>query len=1355
MKRAMAGGIVRSFEALNLSKQLRSLFKSRNRQHKRASTRALFAGEQLESREVFAAFTPGNLVMYRVGDGAAALSSNGAVVFADEYTPGGTLVQSINISTSGGADFVTAGTSTAEGNMTLSKDGQNLVMPGYNTTPGAAVGSATRIVGIVGIGGTVDLSTRGSFGNGSFRSATMDGNNIWTVGSSSGIAVITKGQTSGAGTLLSTAPTNLRTVNIFNNQIYVSSQTGAFRLSTVGTGQPTTSGQAVTNLPGFPTGTGSPYQFFFARLGTGATFNGYDTVYVADDGGGGIQKYSYNGTTWGPSGAATAGSVRGLTGVVTGTTVTLYGTSGANLYSLVDTAGFNAAPSVAASTTVKTVGTNMAWRGIMIAPDDGIGAVAGLAGTTNYTAGDPAALISSTGTFADLSNFKGGVLSIEYASGGTANDTLSITSVGTSTGQIGFDGTTVTFEGTAIGTLDVAANGVNGAALKIKFNAVTSANNVTATAVQALLKQINFSTSSGAAAGNRVVTVRVTQNDGKVSDGSAAAQQTIVVSSNASANQSPAFVNVGPFSIAENSIEGANVGTVTASDPDAGQSLTFSANGNGTGAALFDVSATGQITVHAGAVLNFEGTNSYTLGVQVTDDGVPPQSTTTNVVINLTNVNEAPTFTAAAVVRNTTAGSTNGTAVVGGAVTATDPDAGDSVASYQIVGGNGTGGGAFAISNSGIITVADETQVASAAVFNLQITATDTNGLPSAAKDVTINVIVDNDPVFDPKTYSFTAFENSVNNTPVGTPLLATDADTGTGTGDVIAYSITAGNGTGGGAFKISAAGQISVNDVSQLNFEVITSYSLTVRATDSFGKFDTATVTIDLTNIIETPSIPSGQTYSLVENSAGGAVVGTVLATFDSTAAKSFAISAGNGTGGGAFAIDSAGVLTIADASQINYESVLNHVFTLTIQATDTNNSLTGARTVTVSLSNILEGTALTPGDLMITGFDSSGTDEFSFVSLVNLAANSEIRFTDNGWFAAGGFRANEGNVVYVAPAGGLPAGTRVGITSDGAGTVAVVSGPGSAFNETGGSTFAFNTAGDQLIAFQGTIAAPTPLFAITTNRSTFDAEAGNANATALPTGLNLGTTAIAVGGAAAGIANAQYNDTILAGTASEIATAVGNVSNWTTSATRLTLSYFNFNSTILSIGVNGGDAFLNANQRSQITSLLVTLSSPIPNIASALTLTNVGLLAAQSVNIAAAQMQITDLGSGVYSIRFNAGPGVITRSGTGASGNSLADGNYVLSLTSTQVKGNSSFGNDYGDKAVDKFFRMYGDSDGDGDVDSLDLIAMRRASQLAPSVSNPYNAALDLDGDGTTFGQAIDSNFTVNYGKRRRVLP
>src|SRR5690606_25355363 len=96
------------------------------------------------------------------------------------------------------------------------------------------------------------------------------------------------------------------------------------------------------------------------------------------------------------------------------------------------------------------------------------------------------------------------------------------------------------------------------------------------------------------------------------------------------------------FALAENSANGTSVGTVAASDPDAGQSLTYAITaGNGSGAFAINPS-TGEITVADGTPLDFETTPSFSLTVQVTDNGSPALSTSATITINLTDVDEAP-----------------------------------------------------------------------------------------------------------------------------------------------------------------------------------------------------------------------------------------------------------------------------------------------------------------------------------------------------------------------------------------------------------------------------------------------------------------------------------------------------------------------------------------------------------------------------------------------------------------------------------------------------------------------------------------------------------------------------------------
>ncbi len=322
-----------------------------------------------------APFTPGNLIVYRPDGGGVALGATGSAVFLDEYTTAGALVQSIAVpTTTVGAQrrLVCSGSATSEGFLTRSTDGQYVVLSGYDAALGATVTTSTsaavpRVIGRINAAGTLDTSTAltDAISGGNPRGATStNGTDLWLSGTSSGggIRYATFGATT--STSLAATPTNIRVINIFNGQLYISSQSGAFRLATVGTGTPTTTGQTVTNLPGFPTATGSPYGFFFADLNAGVA--GVDTVYVADDGGT-IQKYSLVAGSWTANGTIALATARGITGSVSGSTVTLYVTARTALRTLTDTSGYNATIT-GTVTTLATAAANTAMQGVAFVP---------------------------------------------------------------------------------------------------------------------------------------------------------------------------------------------------------------------------------------------------------------------------------------------------------------------------------------------------------------------------------------------------------------------------------------------------------------------------------------------------------------------------------------------------------------------------------------------------------------------------------------------------------------------------------------------------------------------------------------------------------------------------------------------------------------------------------------------------------------------------------------------------------------------------------------------------------------------------------------------------------------------------
>jgi hypothetical protein len=345
----------------------------------------IFIGFSINSNAQ-APFTQGNLVVYKIGDGTNALTNGAFPINLDEYTTGGTFVQShpLPIAVSGANKrIVASGTSTSEGLLTLSTDGRFLLATGFDTLPSptrtggiAASLSATvnRVIGIVDATGTVDATTALSdaYSASDIRSAvSTNGTDIWVGGtgtpsSSAGVRYTTKGSTTSLE--LSTTVTNIRQVNIYNGQLYCTSASGAFQgLSSVGTGLPTTTGQTIAILPGFPTAAGpSPYAFSINTAGT--------IAYVADasshTAGGGVQKWTLNAGTW--TKAYTLDS--GITSGVNDLTVDW---SGANpiIYAVTSQSSLNRIISLADTgdstvmfTILATADADYIFRGIAFAP---------------------------------------------------------------------------------------------------------------------------------------------------------------------------------------------------------------------------------------------------------------------------------------------------------------------------------------------------------------------------------------------------------------------------------------------------------------------------------------------------------------------------------------------------------------------------------------------------------------------------------------------------------------------------------------------------------------------------------------------------------------------------------------------------------------------------------------------------------------------------------------------------------------------------------------------------------------------------------------------------------------------------
>ncbi|WP_165440551.1 cadherin domain-containing protein [Rubripirellula amarantea] len=102
-------------------------------------------------------------------------------------------------------------------------------------------------------------------------------------------------------------------------------------------------------------------------------------------------------------------------------------------------------------------------------------------------------------------------------------------------------------------------------------------------------------------------------------------------------NDPPQFVTT-QIDVAENS-QGV-IGTVVATDADAGQTLTYQLTN--AGSSPFSISSSGVVSIRSGFTLDFETQSTYALSVVVLDNGTPAIAENATITVNVTDVNEPP-----------------------------------------------------------------------------------------------------------------------------------------------------------------------------------------------------------------------------------------------------------------------------------------------------------------------------------------------------------------------------------------------------------------------------------------------------------------------------------------------------------------------------------------------------------------------------------------------------------------------------------------------------------------------------------------------------------------------------------------
>ena len=266
---------------------------------------------------------------------------------------------------------------------------------------------------------------------------------------------------------------------------------------------------------------------------------------------------------------------------------------------------------------------------------------------------------------------------------------------------------------------------------------------------------------------------------------------------------------------------------VKADDADLGRNRKISYSLVDTAGGTFSIdSETGVITLTSS--LNRESQAEYTLTVQAEDAGVPSQSETCTVVIQVLNINDVPPeFTESSYKANVSEDATKGTKIT--TMTAISREAGHEEFSYEIL--KGPDSDMFKIDKkTGDVTLQGSLDFETRKSYSLTIQASDF-GPPVLTATCSLNVIVtdanDHSPKFGRDIYTAKVDENSALDSFV-LQVFATDLDSGHNR-DIL-YSIVKGNEAG--KFKIDHSTGV-ISTAAHVDHESLSQYTLTVRAQD------------------------------------------------------------------------------------------------------------------------------------------------------------------------------------------------------------------------------------------------------------------------------------------------------------------------------------------------------------------------------------------------------------------------------------------------------------------------------------------------------------------------------------------
>jgi len=347
-------------------------------------------------------------------------------------------------------------------------------------------------------------------------------------------------------------------------------------------------------------------------------------------------------------------------------------------------------------------------------------------------------------------------------------------------------------------------------------------------------------------------------------------------------NEAPNSLVLATNSVNENALKDTLVGTLSATDPDSGDSLAyrFAAGVGDTGNKQFKIQGNRLLT---SASLNYELQSVYSVRVQAVDrSGLVVDKV---FAVNVNDLNEAPRGLTLA---NVTVQENAGANAVVGALATVDSDTSDTFTYTLVAGAGDVNNSDFNIAGNQLRATASldfETK----SKYSVRVRTSDKGGL-SFERSLTVTVVNVNDAPTNITLSKATIAENAGANAPVG-KLAAIDPDTG----NSFTYSLVTGDGaTDNSLFKVATDQLVAANS---LNFEAKSTYSVRVRATDQGRLSFEKVFTIAATNVNEAPTAITLSNASIVEGAGANALVGD-LSTTDPDAGEAFSYTLVKGTG-------------------------------------------------------------------------------------------------------------------------------------------------------------------------------------------------------------------------------------------------------------------------------------------------------------------------------------------------------------------------------------------------------------------------------------------------------------------------